>query len=305
MDSCASCGHELGVGRFCTNCGHPVGAPVPDRPDRSQFADEAGTSTPPPPTPAPALALAPPVRPDPRHRSRRPGWALSSPLGLLALVLVAGLGTWLLVGDDDAPQDANRAEQAADAQPREGRSRSEPSEPASEPAGSMPVEPAPPADLARFTEISAPSPAPASRDTSGDVVRYVATNLVDGSPTTCWRMAGDGTGESITFRFESPVRLTEVGLINGYAKRSAGPSGEIDWYAGNRRVRSVEWTFDDGTVVTQSLGDTTDLQVVGLDDVETDSVTVRLLAVSAPGTGPASRDYTAISDVRLVGTALT
>jgi hypothetical protein len=27
---CAQCGAELGIGRFCTNCGHPVGAPATD-----------------------------------------------------------------------------------------------------------------------------------------------------------------------------------------------------------------------------------------------------------------------------------
>ena len=30
MSSCTSCGHQLGVGRFCTNCGAPVDPSVPD-----------------------------------------------------------------------------------------------------------------------------------------------------------------------------------------------------------------------------------------------------------------------------------
>ena len=29
VDSCVSCGAELGVGRFCLNCGHPIGVPAP------------------------------------------------------------------------------------------------------------------------------------------------------------------------------------------------------------------------------------------------------------------------------------
>src|SRR3954452_3725413 len=30
MSSCTSCGHQLGVGRFCTNCGAPVDSSTPD-----------------------------------------------------------------------------------------------------------------------------------------------------------------------------------------------------------------------------------------------------------------------------------
>ena len=30
MSSCTSCGHQLGVGRFCTNCGAPVDSATPD-----------------------------------------------------------------------------------------------------------------------------------------------------------------------------------------------------------------------------------------------------------------------------------
>lgn len=29
MTLCARCGHELGIGRYCTNCGHRIGEPVP------------------------------------------------------------------------------------------------------------------------------------------------------------------------------------------------------------------------------------------------------------------------------------
>ena len=30
MTTCARCGHDLGIGRYCLNCGHPVGEPVPE-----------------------------------------------------------------------------------------------------------------------------------------------------------------------------------------------------------------------------------------------------------------------------------
>ena len=133
---------------------------------------------------------------------------------------------------------------------------------------------------------------------------FAAANLLDGAPETCWRMPGDGTGESITFGFDEPVEVTEVGLVNGYAKTASDSSGSYDWYAGNRRTLQVEWTFDDGTVATQDLRETREMQTIGLQEgVVTEQVTVRLLEVTPPGTGTASRDYTALSEVRLLGTS--
>ena len=133
-------------------------------------------------------------------------------------------------------------------------------------------------------------------------MRYVATNMVDGVPETTWRTTGDATGSTITFTFDEPTRLSELGLINGYAKVGQDGQGILDWYHGNRRVLAVEWVLDDGTTVSQDLDDTTIVQTVAVKKVETQTVRLRLLEVSPPGKGRASRDYTAISDVRLFGT---
>jgi hypothetical protein len=96
--------------------------------------------------------------------------------------------------------------------------------------------------------------------------------------------------------------VSEVGLVNGYAKTASNASGTYDWYAGNRRTLRVEWAFDDGTVLGQDLRQTRRMQPLTLDEpVVTERVTLRLVEVSPPGTGPASRDYTALSEVRLLG----
>ena len=114
-------------------------------------------------------------------------------------------------------------------------------------------------------------------------------------------MPGDGTGDEIVVTLPAETRLRSVGIINGYAKSAQDAQGrELDWYHGNRRVLSVEWVFDDGSTVVQDLDDTTELQSVDV-DATTTTITVRLLEVSAPGKGPASRDYTAISDLSFVG----
>jgi hypothetical protein len=83
MSTCARCGHELGVGRFCTNCGHPIGQPVPEsevlpRLDDLPLPDQAGPST------------------------ARPAWMLPAVGLVLLLVLLGVLASCL--GDDDADE---------------------------------------------------------------------------------------------------------------------------------------------------------------------------------------------------------
>lgn len=346
MDTCATCGHDLGGGRFCTKCGRPRDTPPPatagvhdadatrqmpavttaadddwrtdtaERPavpdathhthrpgtppppaapvvagDGPRFplfadqvpADEPGTPTersrvlPPAPAPAPAV--------DGTDRPRR-DWLPWVAVGAAALLLVAVLGGWMLLGGSSSqpPADAHGGRGSAGAGGSGG-------------AGG-------PSDVAREATAQVPATAPPNQDLDGNMVRYEARNMLDGVPTTCWRMAGDGTGDEITFDLARPTTLTTVGLINGYAKTAVDARGhELDWYHGNRRVLSVEWTFDDGTTVTQDLTDTTRMQTVKVDHVTTQHVRLRLVSVSAPGRGPAARDYTPISDVTLQGSA--
>ncbi|GAA1475897.1 hypothetical protein GCM10009623_03430 [Nocardioides aestuarii] len=330
---CARCGAGLGDGRFCTSCGEPVDTLADWRTDTAERPRvEAGPSAPAEP---PTTATAPePARfrlfadeddEDDDHTEptrvvpvaaydaayeeeaddvatpRRGGgswvpWAS----GFAVMALIAGLGAFLLLADSDDPAESAADPAATEREPRErpaNRSRDRTPEQTTEP------EPAPdgPADLARYVGIEAPKPAPPSQDNSGNVVRYDVEQMVDGVPETTWRTPGDATGATITLTFDEPTVLSEVGLINGYAKVGQDKQGILDWYHGNRRVLAVEWSFDDGTVKTQKLGDTTIMQTVSLPQVETTAVKLKLLKVSPPGPGRASRDYTAISDVQLFG----
>lgn len=337
MSVCAQCGAELDVGRFCTNCGHPVGAPVPStdgEPDwRSATAerpvvgrDQAPPVVPPVVPPPVTAATTPPRFPlyadepaplddtaafgtppshrhaGPRTRDSRPAW-LPWLAGGLALLLVAGLGAWLLLGgeDDPGPTAADRAS-ATPPPSRTPEPTREPSptgsaEPSDEPSGD-----GQPADLARTATATVPATAEPNQDVDGNLVRYEARNMLDGVPETTWRMPGDGTGETLTFDFDSPVTLTSVGMVNGYAKTAREGGTTLDWYAGNRRVLAVEWLFDDGTLVRQDLEETRTLQSIDVDPVTTESVQVRLVTVTPPGRGPSARNYTAVSEVSLVGT---
>jgi hypothetical protein len=334
MDVCTQCGQPLGIGRFCTNCGHPVDAPrdaseddfgtwrtdtaerprvndpveplpvpeLPEPPRYPLYADDVAAPAPPPgQTDRPSPVIPPPAPPptaDPGQDART--W-LPWAVGIGIMVLVAGLGAWLLFGsDDDDPETATPAQTTAAADEESPPSVAPSSQKASPTKSPKPSPFA--GNLAQFATISAPPPAPPGQGANGEVVRYDATNMVDDIPETTWRMAGDGTGESITFRFERPATLTEVGLVNGYAKVARDNGGVLDWYHGNRRIDAVEWTFEDGTVVRQELGDTTLMQSVRVKKVETSSVTLRLLEVTPPGRGRASRNYTAISEVSFLGT---
>lgn len=326
MEFCAGCGHRLSVGRFCTNCGRPIVAPEPtdetvQRPEVAVpsspppaytpppaaryplFSDELGAAQPtarptaPPPTSPPPTAPPPTHRPAPT-RARRDGPSfLAVAMIVVILMLVAVIGGLLLFagGDED---------QADDPTPVDGTAESEssaPSKPKKSPSG--PADGPPPSDgvqdVARYATATAPTTAKPNLDTRGNMVRYDATNMVDGVPATCWRTPGDATGLELTFTFPEPVELSEVGLINGYAKSS----GALDWYVGNRRVLAATWVFDDGTEVPQSLTETRQVQSFEVGPITTTTVVLRIDSVSQPGKGPSARNNTAISDVSLVGSA--
>ena len=156
--------------------------------------------------------------------------------------------------------------------------------------------------MAGRASAKAPKTAPPNEDVNGDQVSYDASNMLDGVPETAWRAAGDGKGLNLTFTLREPTELHQVGLVNGYAKTSTDSKGRtFDWYLGNRRIQSVVWVFDDGSKVEQELNETRELQLVDVPDVVTRRVVLRLIAVSPPGEGNAARDFTAISEVSMVG----
>lgn len=325
---CTSCGHELGVGRFCTNCGQPVpgrhpeaapvaGVPVEPPPTgqlppaaRYPLYADAPTSPSGPPPAAPPAAVTQ-VAPPPLPPSVPPSVPPSGPLpdgeraatswlpwllGIVVLALVAGIGAFLLVsagGDDGDERDASAQDRRTDGSDAE--------EPRPDSAGTDgPVEAPAPGDLRDLTSTAkaeVPATAPASRDRQNNPVTYVAGNMLDGRPRTAWRMPGDGTGATLVFDLGDEVVLTEVGLVNGYAKID----GADNWYRGNRRIRAVQWEFDDGTRITQDLTDRRTTQLMPVDPVATSRVLLHLVEVTAPGKGPAGRDFTAISDVRFRG----
>ncbi|GAA1961590.1 hypothetical protein GCM10009798_21690 [Nocardioides panacihumi] len=291
------CGHELGASRTCPSCGTTVPVeplPAPQLPADGVryplFADEVdsvtvntsgrvlmapvesvGASA---STPTETQVRLPSVPVVPPRRVPGTFW-----LALAAVVVVALLaGAWLLLhggssdsGRKDVPTPTAGAAGGAD-------------------------------DVAATATASAPLTRAPGVDTAGNKTTYDASNMLDGDPTTAWEMPGDGTGKELTFTLAKRTHLTQVGLINGYAKASGQGAGRVDWYAGNRRILRVEWLFDDGTSVTQDLRQTTDVQTTAV-HVTAKTVRLRLVEVTAPGKGAAARNMTPISEIALSGTA--
>ena len=300
MGYCTNCGHQLEAGRFCTSCGHPVPTTADVGPEARTDTAERPAAPPPPPrqpppsTPPPSSPPPPPrfplfadeteppayVASEPDRPGPRPVW----PFVLIATALLLVIGVLVAV--------AVRAGDSGGADDEEAAGK--PTRTASGAGG------APGDGLARQSTVEVPASAPPNQDVTGRPTTYVGANMLDGVPETCWRMPGDGSGEEVTVTLPRATHLLRVGLINGYAKTAQDAQGRsLDWYHGNRRVLAVEWVFDDGSTVEQDLADTTAVQSVDV-DVTTTTIVLRLVSVSPPSTGPAGRDYTAISDLSLV-----
>jgi hypothetical protein len=154
----------------------------------------------------------------------------------------------------------------------------------------------PPVELAGDAQASASATASDNVDGAGDQTTYDAANVLDDDPSTAWRVEGNGRGVTLTLTLPGPAHLTEVGLIPGYAK--VDPVSGDDRFTQERRITEVRWRFDDQTSVTQDLVDEPEMQRTTV-DVDTATVVIEIAAAGPPG--DPDFDYTAISDVSLLG----
>lgn len=130
----------------------------------------------------------------------------------------------------------------------------------------------------------------------GQSTSYDAAQLLDGDPSTAWRAVGSGKGIKITLTLKAAKRITEVGLIPGYDKTDQCTG--IDRFVQMRRIKKVRWSFDDNTSIEQTFTDERSSQAIAVTAVST-HIFLEILETSAQR----ELDYTAISDVRVAGTA--
>lgn len=323
VDTCVRCGAELDVGRFCLNCGHPIGQPAPAPPVTTAEA----TDPPPAAAAAPAAvaeetmalpvqAADPTVVPTPHEPEWDPqldllpyeevdelesddpvtgqvwiAWVVGAALLVgLVVILLQVFGT---DGDDGIATETTTSETSAPA-PEEGSASPEETAPetSEEPQGVGKR-----TNLATRASFAVPDTAPPTTDLDGNLVAYEASQMHDRDPSTTWRMAGDASGQTITITLARPGVIHRVGLINGYAKQVAG----VDWYPNNRRILSVTWGFEDGTTLEQTFAERPEMQLLKVPPVQTGTVTITIDSVTPPGSGALGRDYTAISEVSIIG----
>ncbi len=281
------------MGRFCLNCGHPIGAPVsPDEPGPAAVAPvEKHHGWDPADDLLPYSDSFDPELDTPLPGSTWIAWVMGAALLMgLALVVLALVGTGNQPTPPAADQPGGQTPENAVATPEDLDPQELEVSPDSLGVGR-------PFNATPDATIAVPSTTPATTDLDGELVAYTADKMQDGLPTTAWRMPGDGTDSTITITLAEPMVVNRVGLINGYAKEVNG----VDWYPNNRRILTARWGFEDGSTLVQTFETGRRLQRAKVPAVLTATVTLTITSVTAPGSGAMGRDYTAISEVAVLG----
>jgi Tfp pilus assembly protein PilX len=155
-----------------------------------------------------------------------------------------------------------------------------------------------PGQVATLTpsQVTVGCQAPQSTDGAGTPVVYVPEQMSDGKMNTAWRCNGNGVGQVVTFGFPAETTITQVGLVNGYAK--VDPASGTQRYGEYRRITKVTWTFANGTSFQQSLNDGVEtVQKLSIPPQSGGHVTLTIEASTEPGSTARGRDAVLISEV--------
>jgi hypothetical protein len=94
-------------------------------------------------------------------------------------------------------------------------------------------------------------------DAAGVANAYGPQNLFDDNPATAWceGVAGPGNGQEITVEFARAVIVSQISVVNGYAKSEAT-------FAKNNSVHTLTAIWPDETTTALDLGDSMTLQAI-------------------------------------------
>lgn len=108
-------------------------------------------------------------------------------------------------------------------------------------------------------------------------ITYGINNTLDKNPETAWNdgAAGTGAGEKLTYRFDRPLQLVTVRLVNGYASTP-------ELFKENARIRAAVLVTDAGRFPV-TLPDVADRQDITMDFGRSASLVIEVVSVY-PGT---------------------
>jgi hypothetical protein len=279
---CTECGAVATAGNtFCTTCGRYL-----EWDGKSEPADGVATAAVPPPTvpipivvpprvieggtPCPAcaasnpegrrfclqcgarLVAAPPATPPPAPKSARPTRRLPAIVSAVVGIAVVGAFAGVLTrgGGDKAPDGA----------------------PSSSVASTTVVAttalPAPSVVDPRTITAIASSVLPPD-----GAFTYGINNTLDKNLETAWNdgAAGTGAGEKLTYRFDRPLQLVTVRIVNGYASTP-------ELFKENARIRAAVLVTDSGRFPV-TLPDVADRQEITVEFGRTASLVIEVVSV--------------------------
>jgi hypothetical protein len=227
----------------------------------------------------------------PPPRSRNPVIIMIVLLVCLTTAAVAGFGL-LLRSDWRIAAPGSGASSVAEAAPSGGQPSG------GQPSGVQPSGAQNSGQVAPLTptQVTVGCQAPQSTDGAGAPVVYVPEQMLDGTMNTAWRCNGNGVGQVVTFGFPAGTTISQVGLVNGYAK--VDPATGVQRYREYRRITQVTWTFANGTSFQQSLSDRVEtVQKLTILPQSGDQVSLTIEASAEPGSTARGRDAALISEV--------
>lgn len=153
-------------------------------------------------------------------------------------------------------------------------------------------------DLARLARVSTSRSLPPAVGRTGKRFYYSGSMATDRITYTGWGVKGDASGQTITFRWDRPVTISQVGMINGYKK--VDNDSREDRYYQNRRVQRVQWRLGSDTRIMQSFQDgRKSPQMEAIEPVTVSEVTIVIQDTYEPGTY--KHDDTVISEIYIKG----
>lgn len=214
----------------------------------------------------------------PATRSRVGGWIIAGGVALgLALGIAGGIVLVDRLGDDTPAEAVQAANSDAD--------------PATDTPGSEPVAGSVSTQDAEIVSITASATSPPLTLADGSELVVSAADMVDDERSTSWLVPGDGIGTVIQLDLGSTETVVSLGLVPGFS--GVDPVNGAERFRAVRRVVRVQWTFDDGRSLEQTLTDLDDLQRLTIPPTPTRTIRLEILSTTEPG----SLDFTAISDV--------